>query len=106
MKKTDNDAGYNFAYMVRCSDDSLYTGWTNDIARRIRAHNSGAGAKYTRNRGPVELVYLERFDSKEEAMSREYRIKRLPRMKKMELLSSEDNIAAGYKEQIDDYNED
>ena len=64
----------NYTYVVRCSDGTYYTGWTNDLDKRIRAHNEGKGAKYTRSRGPVELVYYEEFESKEEAMSREVRI--------------------------------
>ena len=58
--------------MLRCRDGSLYTGWTNDLERRLRTHNAGKGAKYTRSRLPVELVYREEFESKEEAMSREW----------------------------------
>ena len=61
----------NYTYIVRCSDGSLYTGWTNDLEKRIRAHNEGKGAKYTKSRRPVELVYYESFEKKEEAMSRE-----------------------------------
>lgn len=75
----------NCTYIVRCSDGTLYTGWTNDIERRIREHNAGRGAKYTKPRRPVTLAYLEVFETKEEAMKREYAIKRLPRDKKIEL---------------------
>lgn len=75
----------NCTYIVRCSDGTLYTGWTNDIERRIREHNAGRGAKYTKSRRPVTLVYLEVFETKGEAMKREYAIKRLPRDKKIEL---------------------
>lgn len=76
----------NVTYILRCSDGTLYTGWTNDIKARLRAHNSGQGAKYTRGRTPVELVYLERFDSKQEAMRREAYIKRLSRGDKLALI--------------------
>lgn len=72
--------------MVRCSDGSLYTGYTTDIDRRIATHNLGRGAKYTKSRLPVELVYHEEFDSKEEAMSREWHIKRLTRAGKEKLI--------------------
>lgn len=72
--------------MVRCADGSLYTGWTNDLARRIEAHNAGKGAKYTKSRRPVVLCYTETFETKEEAMRREAAIKRLPRAKKLELI--------------------
>ena len=68
-----------FAYMVRCADGSLYSGWTYDLAARVAAHNSGQGAKYTRSRLPVELVWWESFSTKEEAMSREWHLKKLSR---------------------------
>ena len=75
----------NYTYIVKCSDGTFYTGWTNDLEKRIAAHNSGEGAKYTRCRRPVELVYYESFRTKEEAMSREWHIKRLTRKQKAEL---------------------
>ena len=65
----------NYTYIVECSDGTFYTGWTNDLDRRIAAHNSGKGAKYTKTRRPVTLVYYEMFEAKEEAMRREYEIK-------------------------------
>ena len=74
-------------YILRCSDDTLYTGWTNDINRRLAAHHEGRGAKYTRGRRPVTLAYLEEFATKEEAMSREARIKKLSRAQKILLLN-------------------
>lgn len=77
----------NYTYILECSDGSLYTGWTNDMERRLEAHNAGKGAKYTRTRCPVKLVYKETFDTKEEAMRREYAIKRLSRKKKLELIN-------------------
>ena len=73
--------------MVRCADGSLYTGWTNHLEERITAHNQGQGAKYTRSRGPVELAYYECFDTKQEAMRREYEIKRLTRQEKLQLIA-------------------
>ncbi|MBQ7482067.1 MAG: GIY-YIG nuclease family protein [Lachnospiraceae bacterium] len=73
--------------MVRCSDGSLYTGYTNDLDNRIEVHNSGRGAKYTRSRRPVELAYFEEFSTKEEAMSREWHIKRLKRPQKEKLIA-------------------
>lgn len=72
--------------MVRCRDGSLYTGWTNDLDRRLAAHNAGKGAKYTRSRLPVELVYYEVFDTKEEAMRREYVLKQLTARQKQDLI--------------------
>ena len=75
----------NYTYILKCADETLYCGWTNDLEKRLEAHNSGKGAKYTRSRLPVELIYYEEFETKEEAMSREYHIKKLPREKKLEL---------------------
>ena len=72
----------NYTYMVRCRDDSLYTGWTNHLEKRVEDHNSGRGAKYTKSRRPVELVYYEQFETKEEAMRREWEIKQLTRIQK------------------------
>ena len=77
----------NFTYIVECSDHRLYTGWTNDLEKRIEAHNTGKGAKYTKTRRPVRLVYFETFATKEEAMSREYHIKRMSRQEKIKLIS-------------------
>ena len=77
----------NFTYIVECSDHTLYTGWTNDLEKRIEAHNTGKGAKYTKTRRPVRLVYFETFATKEEAMSREYQIKRMSRQEKIKLIS-------------------
>ena len=76
----------NYVYILRCGDGSLYTGWTNDPDRRLRAHQSGRGAKYTRAHLPVTLVYRESFETKSEALRREAEIKRLPREKKLELI--------------------
>ena len=78
----------NVTYILKCSDNSLYTGWTNDIKHRLKMHNEGKGAKYTRGRGPVELVYLEEFETKQEAMSREAKIKRLSRKEKLLLIKN------------------
>lgn len=75
----------NYTYIVQCSDDTLYTGWTNDLKRRMKAHNDGTGAKYTRNRRPVKLVYWEEFETKEAAMRREWEIKQMNRGEKMKL---------------------
>ena len=75
----------NYTYILKCCDNTLYTGWTTDLDRRIEAHNSGKGAKYTRSRRPVELIYAERFDTKQEAMRREWEIKQLSREEKLRL---------------------
>lgn len=77
----------NYTYIVRCKDNTLYCGWTNDLDKRMASHNAGTGAKYTRSRHPVQLVYYETFETKEEAMRREYAIKRLTRAEKMKLIS-------------------
>ena len=76
-----------YVYLLRCGDGTLYTGWTNDPARRLKAHNAGRGAKYTRSRLPVELVRLEEYNSKEEAMKREAALKKLSRKEKLELIA-------------------
>lgn len=78
----------NYIYILKCADESLYTGWTNHLEERVAAHQSGKGAKYTRGRRPVELVYYEVFQTKEEAMSREYAIKRLSRTDKLALIAA------------------
>ena len=76
----------NYTYIVECCDNSYYCGWTNDLEQRIRSHNAGKGGKYTRSRLPVKLVYYETFDTKEEAMSREWHIKQLTHSQKEELI--------------------
>ena len=78
----------NYTYIVNSGEATLYTGWTNCLQKRMKAHNEGKnGAKYTRTKRPVTLVYYEGFSTKEEAMRREYEIKQFTRNKKLELLS-------------------
>lgn len=77
----------NFTYILKCRDNTLYTGWTNDIRKRFRQHQAGKGAKYTKGRGPVELVYLEVSETKQEAMSREAKIKHMTRKEKDMLIA-------------------
>lgn len=77
----------NFTYILRCADGTYYTGWTNNLEKRLAAHNAGVASKYTRSRRPVELVYHERFETKEEAMGREWRIKQLTRTQKEALIN-------------------
>jgi putative endonuclease len=77
-----------FVYLLRCADGTLYTGWTTDVAARERAHNAGAGAKYTAGRRPVRVVYVEPHDSRSAAMSREAAIKRWPRARKEALIDA------------------
>lgn len=78
----------NYTYMVRCRDGTFYTGWTNCLEKRIACHNAGKGAKYTKARLPVELVYYETFEKKEEAMRREWQIKQMNRKEKTDLILS------------------
>lgn len=82
----------NYTYIVRCSDNSLYTGWTNNLEKRIEIHNLGKGAKYTRCRRPVKLVYYETFETKEEAMSREYNIKKMSKASKEKLVENFEHL--------------
>ena len=75
----------NYTYIVECRDKSLYTGWTTDLEKRIAAHNAGNGAKYTKSRRPVKLVYAEEHETKSDAMKREYAIKRMTRQEKLKI---------------------
>ena len=77
----------HYTYMLQCSDGTLDTGWPNDLEKRVEAHNSGKGAKYTKARRPVELAYYEEFETKEQAMKREYAIKQLGRKEKQKLIA-------------------
>ena len=78
----------NYVYIVQCADATYYTGWTNDLKKRIEAHNAGKGAKYTKSRRPVQLVYYETYVTKSEAMAREYAIKQLSRQEKAQLIKA------------------
>lgn len=80
----------NCTYLLRCSDNTLYCGWTNDLPKRLANHNAGKGAKYTRSRTPVVLVYYETFETKQEAMKREAAIKKLSRKEKLALIAAFD----------------
>lgn len=80
------DKKMNYTYIVECKDGSLYTGWTTDLKKRIYAHNAGTGAKYTKSRRPVKLIYWEEFETKQEAMRREYAIKHMSRPEKLRLI--------------------
>lgn len=77
-----------FVYLLRCSDDTLYCGWTTDIDKRVAYHNMGKGAKYTYSRRPVKLVYSEEYSDKHSAMRREWYIKRMSRAEKLKLLET------------------
>ncbi len=78
-----------YVYMVMCRDGSLYTGCATDVLRRVEEHNQGKGAKYTRSRLPVTLVYTQPVEDRSAALRREYAIKQLPRQKKLELIQEE-----------------
>ncbi|OCL25789.1 endonuclease [Orenia metallireducens] len=79
----------NYVYIIECADNTLYTGYTNNLERRISSHNSGKGAKYTRGRTPVKLRYFEEYQTKSEAMKREYVIKQLRRQDKLKLIKGD-----------------
>ena len=79
--------GKNYTYILECADGSLYCGWTNNLEKRLTAHNAGTASKCTRTRRPVKLAYFEEFDTKQEAMSREFHIKRLSRQEKLALIN-------------------
>ena len=94
----------NYTYIVRCSDGTLYTGWTTDVELRVRTHNSGKGAKYTRSRLPVTLVYYETYPTRQEAMRREWEIKQLTREEKKRLIDGKKHCLESEKPLIDDEN--
>ena len=79
-----------FVYMLRCRDGSLYTGYTDDVERRVAVHQSGKGAKYTRGRGPLELLYVEQCEDHSQALKREHQIKALTRAEKLALIQSKE----------------
>ncbi len=76
----------HFVYIIKCKDGTLYTGWTTDVDARLYAHNQGLGAKYTKGRGPVSLLYTESFETKPDALRREMAIKKLSRAGKLSLI--------------------
>lgn len=82
----------HYAYMLRCADDTIYSGYTNNLEKRVETHNEGKGAKYTKTRRPVKLVYFETFESKKDAMKREYQFKHLTRKQKEQLIIERCNI--------------
>ena len=77
-----------YIYILRCGDDTLYTGITDDVEKRFAAHCAGKGAKYTRGRGPLTLVYTEEVEDKSAALKREHAIKKLPRAEKLKLIDA------------------
>ena len=79
----------NYTYILECKDGTYYTGWTNNLEKRLKDHNASKGAKYTKARLPVELVYWEKHSTKQKAMQQEYAIKQLSRAQKLKLLPDE-----------------
>lgn len=83
----------NYTYIVECADGTLYTGWTTNVQKRVKTHNEEkSGAKYTKAKRPVKLVYYEGYETKEEAMRREYAIKQLTRKQKLELIHLDPDV--------------
>lgn len=94
MEKNRKEQKNNYVYMVCCADGSLYTGWTNDLEKRVRMHNAGKGAKYTKSRLPVKLVYHEIYEDRIQAMKREAAIKKLTRRDKLKLIEKMNRTGA------------
>jgi putative endonuclease len=90
---TRGDNQRYFCYIVVCADGTYYTGWTNDPARRTKQHNQGRGARYTRQRGPVRLVYVEELPDRSSAMRREVKIKQMSRPRKQALIAGQQGSA-------------
>lgn len=93
----------HYTYILECADGTYYTGYTNHLEQRIKAHNSGKGAKYTKGRTPVKLVYYESFEEKSRALSREHEIKRLSKRQKAQLIENE---KAAEKGTLPDYSDE
>ena len=87
----------NWVYILRCGDGTLYTGWTNDLPRRLAAHQAGRGGKYTRSHLPMELVYQEVYDTPTQARQREWALKQLSRAEKLSLIESTSVPSGGNK---------
>jgi len=92
MSDTAKKNKKHYVYILRCADGTFYTGYTTDPERRTGVHNSGKGAKYTRSRRPVELIYTEEFSDKGEAQKREYAIKQLTRSEKEQLITDQSRV--------------
>lgn len=83
----------NYVYLLRCADGTIYCGWTTNPEKRLKVHNSGQGAKYTRSRLPVEMVYCESFEDRHEALSREWHLKRMSREEKIALIRGNQTLS-------------
>ena len=92
MEKTEEKTNKAYMYVVECADGTLYTGYTTNVENRIKTHNSGKGAKYTRSRLPVKLIYQKSFDSKEAAMSAESYFKQKTRQQKLAYIEEHTSI--------------
>ena len=88
---------YHYVYMLRCADNTLYSGYTTNPQKREETHNLGKGAKYTRVRLPVKIVYLEKFADKSEALKREYALKQLSKAKKEELILKQKSVIINFE---------
>lgn len=88
MMPNKERSAINYVYIIECSDGTFYTGYTNNLDKRINTHNKGKGAKYTRCRLPVKLLYYEEYDLKGEALKREYKIKQMTRKQKIKLIEA------------------
>lgn len=84
------DEQKHLVYILQCGDKTLYTGYTNDLSRRLQMHETGKGAKYTRGRGPFQVVYVNYFPTKSEAMQHEYYVKQLSRDEKLRLIAKKE----------------
>jgi len=91
MSKSSSSGQNHYVYILRCDDDTFYTGYTTDLIRRLNEHNSGKGARYTVPRRPVEIVYRKAFSSRSEACSREHAIKQLSRPQKQKLIARQES---------------
>lgn len=80
----------NYVYILECRDKTFYTGWTNNLENRLKTHNAGKAAKYTRGRIPVKLIYFEEFETKNEALKREAAIKKLSKQDKVKLIQNKE----------------
>lgn len=91
----------HYTYILKCKDNTYYTGYTMDLKKRLKAHNEGKGAKYTRGRGPVELVYYEEYEDKHTAMRREWEIKQLSRVEKETMMQKRERMTEFYDAKAD-----
>lgn len=94
---SDKEEKYHYVYMLRCADNTLYSGYTTNPQKREEVHNLGKGAKYTRIRLPVKMVYLERYEDKSDALKREYALKQLTKKQKEELILKQKSVIINHE---------